>query len=294
MNNGVAVEDQYDDHDDDNDLRRPTDKERAAIRAHQKKLAVCVDELVQDSLVMGWFREMVGQWNTEKPEDPVEVFPCRAVSIAHKCAVLAAIHDRVCEGAPKIDPWDRLTQVVRSEFAEELPRHKTWGAAIPYAVLSSRLTPMRICPDNGDGSGDLYCYVYHQKTIDGWLADVERALDERFRPPCGVGRSAAAPDAPNVPDPPAPKLPRQAARAGQQYEETCRYLEEQEANPKPTDKDVYDKLSKIYGDRKAGNDLPNFDTWARDLRRWRKATGNQKNRPRHDRPARSVVPASQL
>ncbi len=57
-----------------------------------------------------------------------------------------------------------------------------------------------------------------------------------------------------------------------------------------TDRDAYDWLKECNG----VDDLRSFETWARYLRRARKALGKQKNLPRRGRPLGSVVGSDQL
>ena len=83
-------------------------------------VAVRVDELVGDAPTMNRFRRMLRDWKAEHEArgpksskdkrgnvqyNPVELLPVRGMTLPEKYAVLAAIHDAICEQTKRIDPW---------------------------------------------------------------------------------------------------------------------------------------------------------------------------------------------
>ncbi len=87
-------------------------------------------------------------------------------------------------------------------------------------------------------------------------------------------------------------LPACALKAGEQYRQAVKVLGTDTA----TDREVYEQIEKAFQQAGEADDLPSFDTWRRNLRMYRKATGTQKHRSRTRRSdgARSVVDHSQL
>lgn len=63
---------------------------------------------------------------------------------------------------------------------------------------------------------------------------------------------------------------------------------------KPTDREVYNKLFDTLKDSDKQHDLPNCDTWQRNLRTGRRLTKQQKNAPRAGRECRSAVKMDQI
>ena len=131
-------------------------------------IAVEIDELVQNPEVLARFQRMLGQWHLGRAAkgpkrdsdakrrrvyNGVEVFPRRARSIAHKYAVLAAIHDTVCAKTKRIDPW-------RSHKAQASVARARLGT--PFAVLCSLVKDLR----NAD-----------RQLIERWRDDVVRDVD---------------------------------------------------------------------------------------------------------------------
>ena len=88
-------------------------------------------------------------------------------------------------------------------------------------------------------------------------------------------------------------LPPRAVTARDQYLAACEALN----SDSPTDRDAYDLLGRVYGQKGEVNPLPTYATWARYLGEWRTATGQQKRKPRAghaDSLGRSVAPVDQL
>jgi hypothetical protein len=130
-------------------------------------VAVRVDELVADPRALERFRRMLRDWKAEHDarvprspvgrrgqirHSPIEILPVRSLTLPEKYAALAAIHDVVCDGAKRIDPW-RIRH-----------RHRNFArrkAGISYAVLCSRIKDLR------DTDRD---------RIEGTLRDVEADL----------------------------------------------------------------------------------------------------------------------
>jgi hypothetical protein len=125
----------------------------------------------------------------------------------------------------------------------------------------------------------------------------------RWRPPlpAPAGDARAESATPTAPTAPAgeraagsatePAIPPRAAKAWGQYRRAL----EQEGKPL-TDPVAYGVVKKDLLDDDERKDFPEFDAWVRALREWRKATGQQKNKPRAGRAgaARSIVKASEL
>ena len=87
-------------------------------------------------------------------------------------------------------------------------------------------------------------------------------------------------------------VPQRARTAYQQFQQAADALGE----TKPTDRDAYDQLTKAYKSAGEADELPEFDTWTRNLRLYRRPTGTQKYTPRDGRAdsAGSVVNQSDL
>ena len=109
-------------------------------------VAVRADELVAIPINREYFWRMLRDWDAEHgrrgPQSPVTrgyvpynavaILPRRRLSLFHKVAVVAAIHDAICDKTKRIDPWaahKRLRSV-------GLVRAK---AGIAYAVLCSEV-----------------------------------------------------------------------------------------------------------------------------------------------------------
>ncbi|MFH1110130.1 MAG: hypothetical protein V1790_13180 [Planctomycetota bacterium] len=74
-------------------------------------------------------------------------------------------------------------------------------------------------------------------------------------------------------------IPNRAQKAGEQYRQAADAL----GVPDPPDQQVFDQLTtamEISGEKA---DLPTFATWQRNLREYRRLTGQQKNKPRAGR-----------
>lgn len=85
-------------------------------------------------------------------------------------------------------------------------------------------------------------------------------------------------------------IPNRIRKAAEQYRQAAEAMDE----PKPTDKDAYEKLSKAHQREGAADELPDFATWSRYLRDYRRRTDGQKNKPRRGRSGRSIQHRSQL
>lgn len=132
-------------------------------------VACGVGELVAKPVTMDRFRRMLRDWKAEheargpkSSEDkrgnvqynPVELLPVRGMTLPEKYAVLAAIHDAICEQTKRIDPW--TTQKRIRNFRSPKVR-ASWS----YAALCGCVAEL------GDG---------HRERITGVLRDVGRDL----------------------------------------------------------------------------------------------------------------------
>jgi hypothetical protein len=104
----------------------------------------------------------------------------------------------------------------------------------------------------------------------------------RLKADMGKGEPGDSSDLPSIPD--------RVRTIGEQYTRTCDVLKPTNSNP--TDREVYDVLAKACAQSGEANELPEFNTWQRYLREWRKATGQQKNSRRagRGRASGSLVP----
>ena len=68
-------------------------------------------------------------------------------------------------------------------------------------------------------------------------------------------------------------------KAGEQYRQAAEALD----TTNPTDREVFDQLTSAMRVSGEEVDLPNFATWQRNLREYRRLTGQQKNKPRAGR-----------
>ncbi|MFH1417676.1 MAG: hypothetical protein ABII12_05240 [Planctomycetota bacterium] len=87
-------------------------------------------------------------------------------------------------------------------------------------------------------------------------------------------------------------IPERAKKAYGQYKNAVEAL----GVSKPTDREAYDALYETYKQSGELDDLPAFGSWARNVREYRLATKQQKNKPRSGRnaTARDVVKRSEL
>ena len=87
-------------------------------------------------------------------------------------------------------------------------------------------------------------------------------------------------------------IPDRARKAGEQYRQAAEALGESD----PTDREAYDQLTAAMELSGEEVDLPRFDTWQRNLREYRRLTGQQKKEPRAGREgsAGSLVRADQI
>jgi hypothetical protein len=87
-------------------------------------------------------------------------------------------------------------------------------------------------------------------------------------------------------------IPNRARKAGEQYRQAAEALGVSD----PTDRQAYDQMATAMETSGEREDLASFDTWQRNLREYRRLTGQQKNRPRAGREgsARSLVRADQI
>lgn len=85
-------------------------------------------------------------------------------------------------------------------------------------------------------------------------------------------------------------IPNRARKVGEQYRQAVEVLRPD--NPNPTDREVHDAIAKALKQSGEAHELPEFATWQRYLRDWRKATGQQKKKPRAGRAqvSGSLVP----
>jgi len=92
--------------------------------------------------------------------------------------------------------------------------------------------------------------------------------------------------------PPEPLIRKRALKAGEQYRQAAEALGVSD----PADREAYDQLATAMASSGEKMDLPRFDTWQRNLREYRRLTGQQKNKPRAGREgsAGSLVRADQI
>ena len=83
-------------------------------------------------------------------------------------------------------------------------------------------------------------------------------------------------------------MPRRARKAGSEYRQAAEVLRLAD----PTDREVYDYLAAAMTHSGEEPDLPKFDTWQRNLREYRRRSGQQKHHPRgqRHRGIGSIVP----
>ncbi len=74
-------------------------------------------------------------------------------------------------------------------------------------------------------------------------------------------------------------VPNRARKAGEQYRQAAEALGVSD----PTDWEAYNQLGAAMGLSGEEADLPRLDTWQRNLREYRRLTGQQKNKPRAGR-----------
>ncbi|MEX0885879.1 MAG: hypothetical protein WD009_05520 [Phycisphaeraceae bacterium] len=89
------------------------------------------------------------------------------------------------------------------------------------------------------------------------------------------------------------QLPKRVIAARDQYLEAAEAL----GKDNPTDREAYNLLERIYEQRGVPSPLPEFSTWTSYLRKWRRATGQQKRTPRAGRASEigeSVVREDQI
>jgi len=84
---------------------------------------------------------------------------------------------------------------------------------------------------------------------------------------------------PDPVDPATLDLPARARKAGEQYAQVLEALNVSNV----TDRDAYDQLAVAMTQSDERPELPQFDTWQRNLREYRRLTGTQKNKPRAGR-----------
>lgn len=116
-----------------------------------------------------------------------------------------------------------------------------------------------------------------------------RKRQPRGVPAQGQSQAAAPQEKIRIPlniDPEQPTrdaIPPRAQKAGEQYRQAVEALGV--ANPR--DRDAYEKLEAAMKMSEEKADLPNFDTWTRNLRTYRQLTNQQKNHPRAGRKRNS-------
>jgi hypothetical protein len=222
--------------------------------------------------------------------EPLSLVPGR--SLAHQYVTLAAIHDDVMSGkvgVKQLDPWcpHRLGC-----------NHEAEKAGIPYAIMCSRVRELKpsdrgnvrrvlnrvrkdlslpaIHFDNNETAPDQTGRTNIYIQISEHRAEVRESADG------GVTDSGdAGPDGPHMP-------PR-AVKAYSEYQEVVKAFERDDF----TDREVYDKLREAHEAQGAEDDLPNRETWLRNLREYRRRTGTQKanKRARRGDGARCFVKA---
>ena len=79
----------------------------------------------------------------------------------------------------------------------------------------------------------------------------------------------------------ADELPERVKTARDQYTQACESL----GKDSPTDREVYDLLTRTYHRAGQVSPLPAFGTWTSYLRQWRRTTGRQKSKSRGIRQA---------
>jgi len=87
-------------------------------------------------------------------------------------------------------------------------------------------------------------------------------------------------------------IPNRARKAGEQYLQTVEAL----GLSNPTDRQAYDQFAAAMEQSGESADLPRFGSWQRNLRTYRRLTGQQKNQPRAGRrgSTASTVRADQI
>lgn len=87
-------------------------------------------------------------------------------------------------------------------------------------------------------------------------------------------------------------IPDRARKASEQYRQAAEALDVSD----PIDQEAYDQLATAMESSGEKADLPTFSTWQRNLREYRRLTGQQKNKPRAGREgsAGSLVRADQI
>ncbi len=87
-------------------------------------------------------------------------------------------------------------------------------------------------------------------------------------------------------------IPNRARKAGEQYRQAAEAL----GVSSPTDREAYEQLVTAFETSGEKAELPRFDTWQRNLRKYRQLTRQQKNKPRtgRERNAGSLVRADQI
>lgn len=138
-------------------------------------VAVRADELVAIPINREYFWRMLRDWDAEHdhrgprspvtrgyvPYNAVAILPRRRLSVSHKFAVVAAIHDAICDKTKRIDPWGAHKRL----RSAGLVRAK---AGIAYAVLCSEVR--NLTEDD-------------RERIEKVLSDVEADLASRFADP---------------------------------------------------------------------------------------------------------------
>lgn len=286
-----------------------------------RDIAIYIDGLVKPSDVMTRFRQGLRTWKNEherrgpkleashrgRRHNPVELIPTRRMTLAEAFALLAAIHDEVCVGARRIDPW-RTGRGWRGNMARV-------RSGTSYAHLCSQVYELddadkarvcaalrAVCADRGHPAPARLATQDHRQR--GSAAPrvarlrLRRPLPQRTellaQPSASQDRPAAPPPAAvgsKPTDRPAEPPPR-ARKAWSQYQKAV----EGTCNPELTDNEAYEWLKCKAGHEDEANHLPSFDTWRRNLSEYRRLTDQRKHEPRAGRAqgARSIRKRSEL
>lgn len=106
------------------------------------------------------------------------------------------------------------------------------------------------------------------------LLDAEKTAAEPAKP--AVGKDVGGPTSATQTE---VSMPDRARKAGEQYRQAAEALGVSD----PTDRQVYDQLAAAMETSGEKEDLASFETWQRNLREYRRLTGQQKNTPRAGR-----------
>jgi hypothetical protein len=163
---------------------------------------------------------------------------------------------------------------------DELARLEAW--------LKTHKRRLSLAETQQAARGDTRLRIKLDGERDWWAHLRFTAEYNRNRPNAdmGKGEPGDSSDLPSIPD--------HVRTIGEQYTRTCDVLNP--TNPNPTDREVYDALKRAHAQSGEDAGLLDFHTWQRYLRKWRKATGQQKNTRRAGRgcASGSLVPRESI